>query len=98
MIIKTAHGGVSKTLVTDAGGGLSGCKNAWRWGNPDVSSMRCNRVAQLCDVGIQQPWKLSIKKSYHKEIVSKILEQLKNKTQVKDELVALDSRLPMLCD
>ncbi|KAF8233300.1 hypothetical protein L208DRAFT_1267170 [Tricholoma matsutake] len=40
----------------------------------------CTGVAQLCDVGIQQPWKLSIKRSYHEDIVSKILEQLKNKT------------------
>ena len=28
--------------VTDAGGGLSGHGNVWRWGNPDVSSARCN--------------------------------------------------------
>ena len=28
--------------VTDAGGGLSGHRNPWRWGNPDVSSARCN--------------------------------------------------------
>ena len=28
--------------VTDIGGGLSGRRNAWRWGNLDVSSTRCN--------------------------------------------------------
>ena len=28
--------------VTDVGGGLSGCGNAWRWRNLDVSSARCN--------------------------------------------------------
>ena len=28
--------------VTHMGGGLSGHGNAWRWGNPDVSSARCN--------------------------------------------------------
>ena len=31
--------------VTDIGGGLSGCGNAWRWGKPDMSSMRCNSLA-----------------------------------------------------
>ena len=29
--------------VTDTGGGLLGHRNAWRWGNPDVSSTRCNK-------------------------------------------------------
>ena len=28
--------------VTDAGGGLSGHRNTWRWRNLDVSSARCN--------------------------------------------------------
>ena len=32
--------------VTDAGEGLSGYGNIWRWGNPDVSSMRCNRACK----------------------------------------------------
>ena len=31
--------------VTDVGGGLLGHGNAWRWGNPDVSSMRCNTTS-----------------------------------------------------
>ena len=30
--------------VTDMGGGLLGCGNAWRWGNMDVSSVRCNNI------------------------------------------------------
>ena len=37
--------------VTDTGGGLSGCGNTWRWRNPDVSSIRRNRVI-ACRVGI----------------------------------------------
>ncbi|KAF8231623.1 hypothetical protein L208DRAFT_1276086 [Tricholoma matsutake] len=39
----------------------------------------CTGVAQPCDVGIQRPWKLSIKRSYHEDIISEIVDQLKDK-------------------
>ncbi|KAF8220800.1 hypothetical protein L208DRAFT_1331743, partial [Tricholoma matsutake] len=54
----------------------------------------CTGVAQPCDVGIQWPWKLSIKRSYHEDIISEILD----KAQTKDEPITLDSQLPMLRD
>ena len=31
--------------VTEVGGGLSGCGDAWRWGSLDVSSVRCNKFS-----------------------------------------------------
>lgn len=36
----------------------------------------CTSVAQPCDVGIQRPFKLSVKRSYHEDIVSELLEQI----------------------
>ena len=37
----------SMEWVTNMGGGLSGHRNAWRWGSSDVSSMRCNSILLL---------------------------------------------------
>jgi hypothetical protein len=35
----------------------------------------CTSIFQPCDVSIQRPFKLSIKKSYHEDIINKILDQ-----------------------
>lgn len=37
----------------------------------------CTGVFQPCDVGMQRPMKLSIKKSYHEEVVKEVLGQVK---------------------
>lgn len=54
----------------------------------------CTSVAQPCDVGIQRPFKLSIKCSYHEDVVAEILDQLKDNTSP----VSIDTQLPMLRD
>ena len=41
-------GGTQEEGWWDMGGGLVGHGNAWRWGNPDVPSMRCTRGTLLC--------------------------------------------------
>jgi hypothetical protein len=51
----------------------------------------CTGIAQPCDVGIQWPFKLSIKQSYHEDIVMEVLCQLNN-----HEAVAIDDRLGTL--
>ncbi len=38
----------------------------------------CTGVHQPCDVGIQQPLKLSMRKSYHEDIVDELLTELNN--------------------
>ena len=37
----------------------------------------CTKIHQPCDVGIQQPLKLSIKKSYHEDVVQELMLQVK---------------------
>ena len=54
----------------------------------------CTSIAQPCDVGIQRPFKHSMKKSYHKDIVAEVLEQLK----AGEDVVTIDTRLPLLRD
>lgn len=54
----------------------------------------CTGVAQPCDVGIQRPFKHSIKRSYHEDVVSNILSQLENEA----DLVTLDTHLGVLRD
>lgn len=54
----------------------------------------CTSVAQPCDVGIQRPFKLSIKRSYHEDVVAEILDQLNDNTSP----VSIDTRLPTLRD
>jgi hypothetical protein len=56
----------------------------------------CTSVAQPCDVGIQRPFKLSIKRSYHEDVVTEILGQLNNNTS--SESIHIDTRLPTLRD
>jgi len=52
----------------------------------------CTGVHQPCDVGIQWPFKLSVKQSYHEDIVKEILTQVdKGKTTLK-----IDDCLPVL--
>ena len=38
----------------------------------------CTGIHQPCDVGIQRPLKLSIRKSYHEDIVAEFVSQLNN--------------------
>ena len=42
----------------------------------------CTGVHQPCDVGIQRPLKLSIRKSYHEDIVAEFVSQLENGSTV----------------
>ena len=42
----------------------------------------CTGVFQPCDVGIQRPLKLSIRKSYHEDIVAEFVSQLNNGTTI----------------
>jgi hypothetical protein len=50
----------------------------------------CTSIAQPCDVGIQRPFKLSIKCSYHEDVVMEILEQLNTNVSP----IIVDTRLP----
>lgn len=52
----------------------------------------CTSVAQPCDVGIQRPFKHSIKRSYHEDVVSNILAQLNEG----NESTNIDTRLAVL--
>lgn len=36
----------------------------------------CTSVFQPCDVGIQRPFKLSMKRSYHEDVVTEVLDQM----------------------
>lgn len=54
----------------------------------------CTGVAQPCDVRIQQPLKLSMKKTYHGDIVSGTLQQIEAKSKV----ISIDSRVGTLQD
>ena len=54
----------------------------------------CTGVFQPCDVGIQQPFKLSLKQSYHEDVVAEILGQFKNKI----EPIQIDTRISALRD
>jgi hypothetical protein len=54
----------------------------------------CTGVAQPCDVGIQRPLKLSMKRTYHEDIVTEVLQQI----DAKSEHINIDSRLPTLRD
>lgn len=54
----------------------------------------CTGVGQPCDVGIQRPLKLSMKRTYHEDIVSEVLEQI----DTKSEVITIDSRLSTLRD
>lgn len=51
----------------------------------------CTGVAQPADVGFQRAFKLSIKRSYHEDLVTEILDQRK-----KGEEISFDTRLPVL--
>lgn len=56
----------------------------------------CTGVFQPCDVGIQRPFKLSLKRSYHEDVVSEILEQYNNKED--PEPIQIDTRIGALRD
>ena len=54
----------------------------------------CMGLHQLCDVGIQCPFKHSIKRSFHKSIVHDVLERIeKNKP-----MLAVDKQIKSVCD
>jgi len=54
----------------------------------------CTGLHQPCDVGIQRPFKQSIKRSYHEGIVEDMLEQIQNDLPI----VPLDKRLKTVRD
>ena len=54
----------------------------------------CTSIFQPCDVGIQRPFKLSVKRSYHEDIVSEVMCQL----QANVEVIQIDSRLGVMRD
>ena len=54
----------------------------------------CTSVAQPCDVGIQRPFKLSLKRSYHEDVVTEVMDQLDSGAAVVD----FDTHIGMLRD
>jgi hypothetical protein len=54
----------------------------------------CTGVFQACDVGIQRIFKHSLKRSYHQDVITDILEQI---DQGKDNIV-VEKRLGVLRD
>jgi hypothetical protein len=52
----------------------------------------CTGVAQPCEVGIQHPFKLSLKQSYHEDIVNKVLVQIDSGAPIS----SLDSQIETL--
>lgn len=57
----------------------------------------CTPVTQPCDVGIQCPFKLSVKKSYHEDVVLELMSQLKSGKEVltlNDDIGTLRDRTP----
>jgi len=56
----------------------------------------CTGIAQPCDVGIQRPFKLAVKRSQHADIVEESLSLLKNNEAA--PVIRLDTTLPTLRD
>jgi len=54
----------------------------------------CTGVAQPCNVGIQRPFKLSIKRSYHEDVISEILGQLDSGAHT----LSMDNQIGTMCD
>jgi hypothetical protein len=54
----------------------------------------CTGVAQPCDVGIQRLFKLSLKRSYHEDVVNDIVDQLK----AGNKFPSIDTRLAVIRD
>ena len=64
----------SMEQVTDVGGGFLGHGNAWRWGIPDVPSVRCNSIPLL--------------RTYSQEVLNSGVEvevRKKDRTALEDE-------------
>ena len=55
----------------------------------------CTSILQPCDVGIQRPFKLSVKRSYQEDIVTAMLNQL-DCEEASESVVKIDTRLPVL--
>jgi hypothetical protein len=53
----------------------------------------CTGVAQPCDVGIQRPFKQSLKRSYHEAVVNEVLECM-----AKNKPVAIDKGIKKIRD
>ena len=60
----------------------------------------CTGVAQPCDVGIQRPFKLSTKRSYHQDLVKEIFNQHQNSPEQEKEWkpILIDKRIATLRD
>jgi hypothetical protein len=54
----------------------------------------CTGVFQPCAVGLQRPFKLSLKRSYHEDVVAEILEQF----QKNIETIQIDTRISAMRD
>ena len=54
----------------------------------------CTGKFQPCDVGIQWPLKLSLKRSYHEDVVVELLAQM----NAKDSVIHLDRQIGALWD
>ena len=54
----------------------------------------CTGLFQPCDVGIQRPFKLSVKRSYHEDIVNEVL----TKIDAGEPMTSLDNRIKTLRD
>ena len=57
----------------------------------------CTSIMQPCDVGIQRPFKLSVKRSYQEDVVTEMLNQLGNE-ETSAVNIQVDTRLPVLRD
>lgn len=58
----------------------------------------CTGVHQPCDLGIQRPYKLSIKRSYHEDVVNSMLQQIDAHENGEPEILNFDEHLGALRD
>jgi hypothetical protein len=54
----------------------------------------CTGIGQPCDMGIQCPFKLSLKRSYHEDVVADVVKQLK----AGEEVVSIDTWIAVIRD
>jgi hypothetical protein len=58
----------------------------------------CTGIHQPCDVGIQRPLKLSLKRSYHEDVVNQLLTQFDEKQDGEPEVLIFNETLGELRD
>ena len=58
----------------------------------------CTGIHQPCDIGIQHPLKLSLKCSYHEDVVNQFLTQFDKKLDGELEALIFNETLGMLRD